>query len=177
MNVGEILFTISINCLVIYILHVLHKRSIVKTLQNLRKEVNGLENLVAAIIEEFEEVAERVWLDEAEVSDADTVLPQTTKEKEVDKVDSLDFLGLADVTKEQPLVVETTENGSLETLKLKENETPENGELFQTQELIDPRHQKIMQLWKEGLAVEEIAKQLGTGRGEVQLVLGIYKRS
>ena len=171
------MFTISINCLVIYILHVLHKRSIAKTLQHLRKEVNELENLVAAIIEEFEEVAERVWPDEVEVSTVDTVQPQAVKETEADKADSLEHIGLADITEEGSLGVELTENSPVATLKPKGSGPPENGQTFQTQELIDSRHQKIMQLWKEGLAVEEIAKQLGTGRGEVRLVLGIYRRS
>lgn len=177
MNGGELLLTISINCLVIYILHVLHKRSIAKTLQHLRKEVNELENLVAAIIEEFEEVAERVWPDDAEVPPVDSSVQPQADEEKTDKADSLGYIGLADIIEEEPWVVESAESGSLEILKAKESETPENGEIYQPQELIDPRHQKIMQLWKEGLAVEEIAKQLGTGRGEVQLVLGIYKRS
>jgi len=41
----------------------------------------------------------------------------------------------------------------------------------------DGRHQRILELWEQGISIEEIAKELGTGRGEVQLILGIYRRS
>ena len=35
----------------------------------------------------------------------------------------------------------------------------------------DPRHRRVYELWRRGLTVEEIAKELGTGRGEIQLLL------
>ncbi len=152
-----ILITISINCLIIYFLHVLHKRSIAKTVQHLRKEVNELENLVAAIIEEFEEVADRVW--------------QDSTEKQVEKVsEPLAF-------KEEELVQVISTEPLPEIVDSKKTEPPETLAMFQPHEIIDPKHQRIVQLWKDGLAIEEIARQLGTGRGEIQLVLGIYKRS
>ena len=44
-------------------------------------------------------------------------------------------------------------------------------------QVTDVRHQRILELWDQGLSIEEIAKNLGTGRGEVQLILGIYRRS
>lgn len=143
--------------MIIYFLHVLHKRSIAKTVQHLRKEVNELENLVAAIIEEFEEVADRVWQTETKIPAEKPIEPVVFQEEE-----------LVQVFSKEPLP---------EILESKENEPPETLPMFQPQEIIDPKHQRIFQLWQDGLAIEEIAKQLGTGRGEVQLILGIYKRS
>lgn len=40
----------------------------------------------------------------------------------------------------------------------------------------DPRHQNILELRQEGLTVEEIAKRLGTGQGEIKLILGLYQK-
>ena len=157
MDGGEIFITISINCLIIYFLHVLHKRSIAKTIQHLRKEVNELENLVAAIIEEFEDVADRVLQTEPEKPVEKAIEPPALKEEKLVQVVSSEPL---------PEIFESRKNEQSETLPI-----------FQHQEITDPKHQRIFQLWKDGLAIEEIARQLGTGRGEVQLVLGIYKRS
>lgn len=178
MNGGEVLITISINCFLIYFLHVLHKRSISNTLQLLRKEVNELENLVAAIIEEFEDIAERVWPNE---SDKPVKLSFDLQDahKEESAPNSIEPLAdFSKVTEEKALeTMNQTESKSTETLRLKESESSETLSIFQPQEIIDPKHQRIMQLWRDGLAIEEIAKELGTGRGGVQLVLGIYKRS
>ncbi|MGE5604689.1 MAG: DUF6115 domain-containing protein [Bacteroidota bacterium] len=177
MNGGEILITIIINCLIIYFLHVLHKRSIAKTLQHLRKEVNEMENLVAAIIEEFEDVAERVWPNEPERPTENSIEPQAVKEESVQAF-AEPFADFLQLTEEEPLSTPKATGGEpLGTLNSEESVLPETLPMFPPQELVDPKHQRIMQLWKEGLAIEEIAKQLGTGRGEVQLVLGIYKRS
>lgn len=177
MNGGEILVTISINCLLIYFLHVLHKRSIANTLQHLRKEVNELENLVAAIIEEFEDVAERVWPNEPGKPVEKQIEPQAVNEDSVSELNET-FADFLKPTEEEPMdTPEAAESEPLATLNSEESESPETLPMFPPQELIDPKHQRIMQLWKEGLAIEEIAKQLGTGRGEVQLVLEIYKRS
>lgn len=35
----------------------------------------------------------------------------------------------------------------------------------------DPRRRRVYELWRRGLTVEEIAKELGAGRGEIQLLL------
>lgn len=167
MNGGEIFITISINCLIIYFLHVLHKRSITKTIQHLRKEVNELENLVAAIIEEFEDVADKVLQTEPEKPVEKATDPPAFKGEELVRDEEL-------VRKEE--LVKVVSNEPLPEI-LEKKEPPETLPMFQPQEIIDPKHQRIFQLWKDGLAIEEIARQLGTGRGEVQLVLGIYKRS
>lgn len=177
MNGGEIFITISINCLVIYFLHVFHKRSIANTLQQLRKEVNELENLVAAIIEEFEDVADRVWPNEPEgpVEKSDKI--QAIEVESIQSFDESD-VDFSKLTEAEPLdTIQVDESESPINLNSAENEPSETLPIFQPHEIIDPKHQRVMELWNEGLAVEEIAKQLGTGRGEVQLVLGIYKRS
>ncbi len=178
MNGGEVLITISINCFVIYFLHVLHKRSIANILQRLRKEVNELENLVAAIIEEFENVAERVWSDEPEKPMEEFFKPQVNYEEESAPILNEPFADFLKLTEEEPMEIkEATEKESSEALTVKASEPAEILPVFQPQEITDPKHQNILQLWQAGLAVEEIAKQLGTGRGEVQLILEIYKRS
>ena len=157
MNGAEVCITIGINCLIIYLLHVLHKRSIAKTVRHLRKEVNELENLVAAIIEEFEEVADRVWQSESQ------------SQKQIDKAKTAPPIPIENTT-QQPFLTEPEPSEQ-------NDESLETPSVIQTLQFSDPKHQRIFQLWQQGLAIEEIAKQLGTGRGEVQLILGIYKRS
>lgn len=178
MNGGEILLSLLINCFVIYILHILHKRSISKTIENVRKEVYELENLVSAIIEEFEEVADEVLKNEIEKANDRSVTDKGEIGKPVKKP--------IELAKEK--AVETEEQKEEKTLdsdfdklssdysEINFEGTPETIPMFQPHEIVDPRHNRILQLWKDGLAIEEIAKQLGTGRGEVQLILGIYKR-
>lgn len=178
MNVGGFLVSLCINCLIIYILHVLHKRSISNTIQNVRKEVYELENLVVAIIEEFEEVADGILQTDSEKSGDRSVENKKKIEKPV----------------ENPIELPAENSVAAEILRKDESEEPDSSEsfpdypalghegtpeaipMFQPHEKVDPRHNRILQLWKDGLAIEEIAKQLGTGRGEVQLVLGIHKR-
>lgn len=177
-NGGEILISLVINCLVIYILHILHKRSISKTIENVRKEVYELENLVSAIIEEFEEVADGVLKFEIEQSDDRPVIDKGKIEKSIEEP--------IETAKEKLTVTEEQKKGesldadfdkpSSDYSKINFEGTPETIPMFQPHEIMDPRHNRILQLWKDGLAIEEIAKQLGTGRGEVQLILGIYKR-
>lgn len=176
MNGGAIFITLFINCVIIYILHVLHKHSIAKTIQNLRKEVSELENLVSAIIEEFEEVADKVWQtgnEEPSEEPADEKVEQRVEkpieqsiEKTIETSNNADEL-------EGSISNELFANFPM----AKEEATPETIPMFQPQEIMDPKHNRILKLWEDGLAIEEIAKQLGTGRGEVQLILGIYKRS
>jgi len=136
-----------------------------------------LENLVTAIIEEFEEVAERVWPETEKPKENSVQAPVVTEIKSALVMEEQSFgsSNLTEVEPAAPLVA--TEPESFEDYQVAESETPDTLAMYQSHEIIDPRHQRIMQLWKEGLAVEEIARQLGTGRGEVQLVLGIYKRS
>ncbi len=175
MDGGAVLITLCINCLVIYFLHIIHKRSISNTIQNLRKEVNELENLVAAIIEEFEEVADRVWQTDAEKEREEPV--KKKNEKNYEK--SIEFINPIESPTFKADKFEETVSIELDnSIPEKKQEGPlETIPMFQPQEIIDPKHHRILQLWKDGLAVEEIAKQLGTGRGEIQLILGIYRRS
>jgi hypothetical protein len=175
---GEILISLCINCFVIYILHVLHKRSISKTIENVRKEIYELENLVAAIIEEFEEVADGILQTDIKKINDQTVKNEARIEEIVEKPneltaeDSRETEGLREE--------ESEEQGSNEPFpdspEIDQEETSDTIPIFQPHEIIDPRHKRILKLWEDGLAIEEIAKQLGIGRGEVQLILGIYKR-
>lgn len=176
MNGGAIFITLIINCVVIYILHVLHKQSIAKTVQNLRKEVSELENLVSAIIEEFEEVADKVW----QTGNEEPFEEPSDKKVELKEEKPIEL------SIDEP--IETSDDGDeIESPildgffanfpEVKQEAPPETIPMFQPQEIMDPKHNRILQLWKDGLAIEEIAKLLGTGRGEIQLILGIYKRS
>lgn len=178
MNGGEILLSLLVNCFVIYILHMLHKRSISKTIENVRKEVYELENLVSAIIEEFEEVADGVLKTEIEKPDDRSVIFKEEIEKLVEEPIELakENLAEAEAQKEDELVDFDLDESSSDYVKINHEGTLETIPMFQPHEILDPRHNRILQLWKDGLAIEEIAKQLGTGRGEVQLILGIYKR-
>jgi hypothetical protein len=177
-NGGEILISLLINCFVIYILHILHKRSISKTIENVRKEVYELENLVSAIIEEFEEVADEVLKTEIEKPDDRSVIDKTKIEKPVEE--PIEFAkgksAETESQKEEESLDFDFDQSSSDYSELNFEGTPETIPIFQPHEIVDPKHKRILQLWKDGLAIEEIAKQLGTGRGEVQLILGIYKR-
>lgn len=39
---------------------------------------------------------------------------------------------------------------------------------------LPPWNQQIIELWQKGLSVQEIARQIGKGQGEVQLILDLY---
>ena len=177
MNGAALLITIFINCLIIYILHVFHRRSIATTVKNLRKEVNELENLVVAIIEEFEEVADEVWRAKPEKPPLKSSSPPDNEPLEPEKLNEEESL---EVFAEEP-IVETTETTGSTTEKplerLPEEKPSESIPTFRSPEFIDPKRQRVFELWNNGLMAEEIAKQMGIGQGEVQLILGIYKRS
>ncbi|NLW47768.1 MAG: hypothetical protein GXY86_10595 [Firmicutes bacterium] len=178
MNGGEILISLCINCFVIYILHILHKRSISKTIENVRKEIYELENLVAAIMEEFEEVADEVLQTDIKKPNDEPFENETKTENLVEKPNELpdeDFIETEGLKKEESEEQNFNQAFS-DDLEFDQQEPLDTIPMFQPHEIIDPRHNRILQLWKDGLAIEEIAKQLGTGRGEVQLILGIYKR-
>lgn len=178
MNGGEILISILLNCFVIYILHILHKRSISKTIENVRKEVYELENLVSAIIEEFEEVADEALKTGIEKPDNKSVIDKEKNQNPVEeRIESVNEKPAGtEAQKKEKFVDSDFDKSSSDYSEVNFEGTPETIPMFQPHEIVDPRHNRILQLWKDGLAIEEIAKQLGTGRGEVQLILGIYKR-
>lgn len=174
MNGAALLITIFINCLIIYILHVFHRRSIATTVKNLRKEVNELENLVVAIIEEFEEVADEVWRDKTEKPPLKLSSQSHKKPLEPEELKEEEPL---EVFPEELTVETTGSTTGKSSARLPEEKPIESIPTLRTQEFIDPKRQRVFELWNNGLMAEEIAKQMGIGQGEVQLILGIYKRS
>jgi hypothetical protein len=127
---------------IIYLFYILQKRSNDRLLKKLRVEVEQLEDLVAAIIEEFEETV-----------GAENILNQTH--------DSLPIIGASD------MVANIPENTVMKPV--------DSNVLFSESHV--SKQQQILNLWDQGTPVPEIARKLGTGRGEVQLILGIHRKS
>ena len=162
MHAGEILSLIGLNCVILAGFLYLQSRVMNRQLRNLKSEILELEDLVAAILEEFEEVAASLETtpspsrpeqigpanDGAKGFTDDLSLPETLSEKHPEMMGQ--FSGVTGEPKETPAVLRS--------------------------QTADLRHVKILELWNHGIPVEEIARQLGTGRGEVQLVLGIYHK-
>jgi uncharacterized protein YoxC len=183
-QVGEVIFVIALNCIIIFILYTLQQKSLEKRIKHVKKEVQDLEDLVAAIIEEFEEIAENT---ESRVAEIQNTI------SEVSPVKGTSLENVREINNN--LSLETTEDvieviTNEDTLQSYNNPTIEstqadkievNVEPFQNtgnfRPVSDPKHQRIIQLWEQGVSIEEIAKHLNTGRGEVQLILGIYRRS
>lgn len=188
-QVGEVVFVIALNCIIIIILYRMQQKSLEKRIKHLKTEIQDLEDLVAAIIEEFEEIAEATDVRATEVKNAilesATIIESDQTSKEVtSKEATADFYGknteivnnevISDVRNMPNTIVPTimpysageSEPG-VEPAPIIRNNRPVN----------DLKHQHILDLWEQGVSIEEIAKSLGTGRGEVQLILGIYRRS
>ena len=187
MHVQEFFLILGINCAVIFLLHLMQKRAIEQRLKHLKKDVQDLEDLVAAIIEEFEEVAELTTsnkqteplltpgLDEQHISEPlhsldPAVVPLTEIKNEQDEETEL-------VTTDTSITDPTLYFDDLIKAEQPECICPPDPPVVKTPVFRDPKQRQILELWQQGVAIEEIARQLGTGRGEIQLILGIYKRS
>lgn len=138
MHFLEIVLILMVNTGLILIMQRFQNRELDQKIKVLKNDVQELEDLVTAIIEEFEEVAGTLEYKEKTDNEVTTSLPDASPQ--TNEAPSL----------EQPAV----ETGTTES-----------------------RHQCILDLSCRGLSVEEIAKELGIGRGEVSLILGLYKRS
>ena len=234
MHAGEIFLIILFNCILIFILFYYQKRLIEKNIKNLKKEIHELEDLVAAIIEEFEDIAETNrgqdepvefsgqlsefagmtpqelklnyptvgdFLDNMEgnefgemvqavedpkapfndenpaqkpVNISDDSLTENDVEANEPKDEFLESKKLItdthEIAKEEPEDVNSGETGSITRGSKAEPE-------IRLESINDPRHRRILELRQQGITIEDIARQLGTGRGEIQLVLGLYRRS
>lgn len=141
MHFIEILFILMLNAVLLLVMHRFQNYSLDRKIKLLKNEIQELEDLVTAIIEEFEDV----------VTTTDT-----------------------DSTDEHPLRLEE-QASSVEPARPSMEAAPETLNVKNTS--VDPRHQPIIELSRRGLTVEEIAKELKIGRGEVSLVLEVYQRS
>jgi hypothetical protein len=183
--VGEIFFIIALNCIIIFILYTYQQKSLEKRIKHLKKEIQDLEDLVEAIIEEFEEVAE---LTESRVKEAQNGIavepglqePLTTGtdvypqfDGGVNEEPTAEFIEIPNCNPINPILTDDSVNER----KTENNngESAPNNNIFRA--VNDPKHQQIIELWEQGISIEEIARQLGTGRGEIQLILEIYRRS
>jgi hypothetical protein len=285
-HVWEIIFIVGINCLIMTALHLIQKRSIEQRVRHLKREVQDLEDLVAAIIEEFEDIAnapgsnlpaanhltgglniiedvkdiqqfpqpqpetypepypesvstpnnvtgdlksfedfnqyhkffeekslENNLADELSVNDDLSIYKKLLRENSLTGVEpaktnqpsnenslALELNTIEDISLirrpigDKNFAKELNKSDSIMEKRLKDgNRRHEDFHGSSDQNLFgshssedltgnspnitDPKHQRILDLRQQGVAVEEIARQLGTGRGEVQLILGIYKRS
>lgn len=183
MQVGEVIFVIALNCIIIFFLYTIQQKSLEKRIKHLKKEVQDLEDLVAAIIEEFEEIAEATEskFTENQHAISESAVIDATSETLSEITNNFE----AEITKEVNEVMNTEENLASDKNVILEvalvNESEVQVVPFQSTQYFrpvnDPKHQRILDLWEQGVSVEEIARHLGTGRGEVQLILGIYRRS
>jgi hypothetical protein len=182
---GEVVFVIALNCIIIFTLYRLQQKSLEKRMKHLKNEIQDLEDLVAAIIEEFQEIAEvtearatevkNAILESASVIEFDQPI---TKEPIVDFYEEISKVPIEETS-------QVIQNLPTTTYLVPEESSASEpiGELIQnlpnknTRPVNDLKHQRILDLWEQGLSIEEIAKNLSTGRGEVQLILGIYRRS
>ncbi len=144
MNWMEVILVTGINALIWSGLTRRQRINLDQRIKLLRQEVLELEDLVAAIIAEFKEVAK--------------IVPDQI----VSSNDAVEFRFKPN--QETPLIVKPVLN--------KEDNVLEN-----LVELNNLKREKILALNQRGLQIEEIAKQIGTGIGEVKLFLGIYGKN
>lgn len=163
MHAGEILLVIGLNCIILAGFLYLQGRVVERRLRNLKNEILELEDLVAAILEEFEEVA--ASLETQPPNSPERVqTPHLAAEPPPDPLTAPEMRdSLETPPAESPLFSEPEF----------EQKAIHHPNCFQA---ADSRHVQILELWKNGIPIEEIARQLGTGKGEVRLVLGIYHK-
>lgn len=225
MHAGELLLILIFNGIVIFVLYYFQKRLIEKNIKHLKEEIHELEDLVAAIIEEFEDIAE-INTDKTQADEKSGSNHELSMSLNYPTVgDFLDNLAEDDLNKpiqavedsRMPLAQVDNANGTMistiadsldeddevdapvgelnrnRTVSLRTDvtvaqemdgaisEESSRGSKPETpmklESINDPRHRRILELRQQGITVEEIARQLKTGRGEIQLVLGLYRRS
>lgn len=228
MHAGELFLILIFNGILIFTLYFYQKRLIEKNIRNLKKEIHELEDLVAAIIEEFEDIAnpenkDKVNENSKQFEEFTGMSPQELRLNYPTVGDLLDNMEENELSQKvtvmeapgdhnKEYMVQNMSAGSLtdndeeigETggdLEKSQIQTPITTDIEEVEPAIDsieesqhvlvskpdtgipinsisdPRHRRILELRQQGITVEDIARQLGTGRGEIQLVLGLYRRS
>ncbi|HOJ77438.1 MAG TPA: hypothetical protein PLZ08_07490 [Bacillota bacterium] len=158
MGKGSFLLLMVLNFAFILLLFYLMRRNLEKRLSKIRTEIEELEDLAVAIIEELQE---NIGI-ENNSSKPEKSLPVKNQSFESNQQNIETKIDLHSET--TVLIPETTDTNLTESA----TEKPEFRE---------PRHQQILELSERGLVAEEIARSLNIGLGEVKLVLGLYKRS
>jgi hypothetical protein len=204
MRAGEVVFFLVFNAGVIAGLYFLQTRLVTKKLGRLKQEIQELEDLVVAIVEEFGEAVavnpgpdaakpeleanlkpelNQVQQSEAELRTTpikqpkvisaqhpevkpELINPQKPKAKAKPK--SATKQVVTEIPDEHPILSQNiAESAPNSASKFS----------FPLSGVSDSKQQKVLNLAHQGMKVAEIAKQLKIGQGEIQLILGLYKKS
>jgi hypothetical protein len=151
MSVGAFIGIFIFNGAVIFGLYLWQMRLMGRKLKTIREELQKLEDLVVAIIEE---------LSEAVTENAASPLLAVPTESSF-----VDHSTVSPPFEDAPVLKPAAAPES----------TLQTTQAFPAIEVQDSKHQKVLNLCDQGLEVAEIAKQLAIGQGEVKLILGLYQ--
>lgn len=173
MRFVEVITLLGFNILIVMVMQHFHSRNLERRLKRVSQEIRELEDLVAAIIEEFEEVAgmQDTSKEEAEMN----IEPVIVQEPE---------MNAQPVIRQEPEVLEQpvmAEEREMLVQPFISPERPQNKvspvRAGVSAQPVDAKHQQVITLRNQGMDVADIARKLGIGRGEVNLILGLYQRS
>lgn len=181
MNWMIFLMFLTFNVGTIFLMHRWQNRALERKLRQVRQEIEEMEDLVSAIIAEFEEAA---VLNRIPAVSEQTGMGADVVEDGLLVADSPEISEpqpepvFSDVALMESPELETEEVEAVAVVESKEASPPLPAEPETVKILaLAPKYQQILELHHQGAEVEEIAKQLAVGRGEVQLILGLYQRS
>lgn len=170
MSVGAFLGFLILNLVLVAGFTYIMMYRIEKRLKKLKAEIQEMEDLVVALVDELEETASAPPVSSEPVhpsvepvfSQADLAIPNFP----------------ATFTLPEPSVEPETNSYLPKTFPLSEPSEPEPIVAASPRKPInDPKHQKILDLWRQGHEIPEIARRLTMGPGEIRLVLGLYKQN
>lgn len=157
----EFITFIGLNIFIVMVMQHFHGRNLELRLKRVTQEIQELENLVAAMIEELEEAA---GVEETSVKEPETMsLPLLTQEPEMTVSPVTVYEPKADVKQVAVPVRLQDETGSIQAEEQSQS--------------IDDKRRQVLTLRSQGMDVADIARKMGIGRGEVNLILGLYQRS
>ncbi|HEY8464772.1 MAG TPA: helix-turn-helix domain-containing protein [Bacillota bacterium] len=141
------LFFLLFNLAIISGLYYLQVHKFDHHLRRIKQEMQEMEDLVVAIIEEFE---------------ATVVTPQREPEP-----DQFEVTGKPSSTNSQSLTADDN---------VFSNRQPGTYRLAPASIISDPKNQKVIELAKEGRTIAEIAEELAIGPGKVRLIIDLYQK-
>lgn len=177
---------LALNMMITFLMHRLQNRALDRRLHQVRQEIEVMEDLVAAMIAELEEATADLPKLSAENGGAKAPDQAVGFDEASAVIDSSEGYQpqFDSKTTEEPVNTPQVDFSMLEAEPLEEIEVSESESVVSSAVLepevvqgLAPKYQQILELHRQGEEVEEIAKQLGLGRGEVQLILGLYQRS
>ncbi|HOP75161.1 MAG TPA: hypothetical protein PLC07_08945 [Bacillota bacterium] len=170
MRLVEVITLLGFNILIVMVMQHFHGRNLERRLKRVSQEIRELEDLVAAIIEEFEEVA---GLDEA--SNEELGMANQPMQVQESKATYQPMIIQEPENIDRPVVVNDPAMAfqpvdSLQDVAVSA-QAEENGQS------VDDKRQQVLALHSQGMEVADIARKMGIGVGEVKLILGLYQRS